>query len=96
MQTLLSQGSTVCFVFSDESDFVPLNGQLCVVPGSTPAGVPVCCPITVLGDDVIENNEAFVVVVNPSDPGDVIVGSDTVAIVITDDNDCKNNSPSIS
>ena len=68
---------------SDSDDFQPLSNQMLTIPPSTPVGNSICQPITILGDDIDEENETFSVIVFAASP-DNITSPDTVTVTIVD------------
>lgn len=74
---------------TDANDFQPLQGVLLTIPSAATPGAVVCQAITVIGDDIMEEDESFTVTVTPQNSNDDITGSTTVTITIPDDGDGK-------
>ena len=66
---------------SDSDDFEPLSN---LMRNISPASPVVCQPITILGDDILEENETFSVIVSMTSP-DSVTSPDTVTVTIIDD-----------
>ena len=58
-----------------------------VIPSTTVQGQAVCvAAITILGDDLVEGNETFQLMIQPTNPLDmVLAGRSTVTVTIVDD-----------
>ena len=65
------------------NDFVALDNQLLTIPSSTTLGVNECQTVTIVGDNIMENNEMFQVVVTPVDSDDQVSGTPRFTITIT-------------
>ena len=52
-------------------------------------GDVICQSVTVIGDDIMEGNETFTVVMTPENDLDDIIGSSSVTITILTDADGK-------
>ena len=72
---------------TDANDFQPLQGVLLTIPSAALPGTVVCQTITVIGDDIMEEDEFFTVTVSPQNTNDDIAGSTIVTITIPDDGD---------
>lgn len=83
------------FSYADESDYVPLSDVIVSFPSNPtlPIGSTICQTISIIGDDIREDNETFTVVMAPEYDLDQIIGSSSVTITITDDGDGKLISP---
>jgi len=66
---------------SVSGDFEPLSN---LMRNISPANPIVCQPITILGDDIDEENETFSVIISATSP-DNITSPDTVTVTIIDD-----------
>ena len=79
--------STLIFTCSlDTTDFMLLEMQV-VIPSTTVQGQGVCvAAITILGDDLVEGNETFQLMIQPTNPLDMVVADrSTVTVTIVDD-----------
>jgi len=65
---------------SGSGDFETLSN---LTRNISPANLVVCQPITILGDDIDEENETFSVIVSVASP-DSITSPDTVTVTIID------------
>ena len=65
------------------NDFVALDNQLLTIPSSTALGVNVCQTVTIVGDNIVESNEMFQVVVTPADSDDQVSDPPRFTITIT-------------
>ena len=54
-------------------------------------GDVICQTVTIIGDDAMEGDETFMVVMTPENDLDDIIGSSSVTITILADGDCKLN-----
>lgn len=75
----------------DNSDYVPLSEVIVGFPTnpSPMVGSVICQTITIIGDDVMEENETFAVVMTPENDFDDIIGLASVTITIPADGDGK-------
>ena len=79
--------STLIFTCSpDTTDFMLLEMQV-VIPSTTVQGQAVCvAAINIVGDDLVEGNETFQLMIQPTNPLDmVLAGRSTVNVTIVDD-----------
>jgi len=54
------------------NDFVALDNLLLTFPSNSAVGASVCESVTIVGDNIIENDEVFQVLVTPDDSDDQI------------------------
>ena len=64
------------------NDFEPLDTLMLTFPSSTSVGVNQCQSVTIVGDNIRENDEMFQVLVTPADSDDMVTGSSTFNITI--------------
>ena len=85
------QRVTPCYYYTDNSDYVPLSEVVIGFPAepSVMKGDSVCQTITIIGDDIMEGNESFTVIMTPVNDLDDIIGSTSVTILILLDEDGK-------
>ena len=71
---------------SGTADFALLVSEV-VIPFTTVQGQGVCEPaIAILGDDIVEGNETFRVIIQPTNPLDMVSpGGSTTTVTIVDD-----------
>ena len=67
-------------------DFMLLTSEV-VIPSTTAQGQGVCvAAVTILGDTIVERNETFQLMIQPTNPLDMVVaGRSTVNVTIVDD-----------
>ena len=67
-------------------DFTLLESEV-VIPSTTVRGQGVCvAAIAIFGDDIVEGNETFQLIIQPTNPLDmVLTGRSTVSVTIVDD-----------
>ena len=59
-----------------------------VIPSTTERGEGVCvAAITIIGDDSVEGNETFRVTIQPANPNDIVLTSESTANVTVIDDD---------
>ena len=82
------------FTCVDNSDYVPLSDVILGFPASPSLqeGSSVCQTVTIIGDDIMEPDETFTVIMTPENSMDVIMGSTAVTITIPDDQDGNDDS----
>ena len=79
--------STVMFTCSpDTTDFMLLDMQV-VIPSTTVQGQGVCvAAIDIFGDTIVEGNETFQLMIQPTNPLDMVSpGGNTTTVTIVDD-----------
>lgn len=78
-------------LYTDDSDYVPLSEVMVAFPAQPTLmeGEVICHTVTIIGDDVMEGIETFMVVMTPENDLDDIIGSSSVTITILTDGDCK-------
>ena len=72
---------------ADSNDFVELENLLLTIPSSSAVGDSTCQSVTIVGDDVLESDEIFTVILYPVNPEDSINGSSTSTVTILNDGD---------
>lgn len=72
---------------ADSNDFVELDNLLLTIPSSSVVGDSTCQSVTIVGDDVLESDEIFTVILYPMNPEDSITGSNTSTVTILNDGD---------
>jgi len=72
---------------ADSNDFVELENLLLTILSSSVVGDSVCRSVTIVGDDVLESDEIFTVILYPVNPEDSIMGSNTSTVTILNDGD---------
>ena len=70
-------------------DFGVLDNIQLQFPSSSAAGAMLCHNITIVGDNIIEEDEAFEVMLVPVRSVDRVEGSGNIVITIISDIDCK-------
>ena len=66
-------------------DFMLLTSEV-VIPYTTAQDQGVCVAVTILGDTIVEGNETFQLMIQPTNPLDmVLAGRSTVSVTIVDD-----------
>ena len=66
-------------------DFMLLTSEV-VIPSTTAQGQGVCVAVTIFGDDIVEGNETFQLMIQPTNPLDMVsMGRSTTTITIVDD-----------
>lgn len=74
--------------YTENSDYVPLSVTVGFPADPSPlVGSVICQVITIIGDDVMEEDEMFTVVMTPINDFDTIVGPLSVNITIRNDED---------
>ena len=70
----------------DTTDFMLLEMQV-VIPSTTAQGQGVCvAAIDILGDTIVEGNETFQLMIQPTNPLDMVSsGGNTTTVTIVDD-----------
>ena len=53
------------------------------IPSNSAVGASACGSVTIVGDDIVENDEVFQVLVTPEDSDDQISGTPRFTITIT-------------
>jgi len=53
------------------------------IPSNSAVGTSACGSVTIVGDDIVENDEVFQVLVTPDDSDDQILGTPRFTITIT-------------
>ena len=53
------------------------------IPSNSAVGASACGSVTIVGDDIVENDEVFQVMVTPDDSDDQIAGTPRFTITIT-------------
>ena len=56
-----------------------------MIPSSTVQGSRVCHPLAIIGDDVVEMNETFTILLVEDSLQDVVAGPSTASVTILDD-----------
>ena len=71
---------------SGPADFVLLASEV-VIPSTTVQGQGVCvAAVAILGDNIVEGNETFQLMIQPTNPLDMVsTGRNTTTITIVDD-----------
>ena len=70
---------------ASNNDYFPIQDQLLTIPPPTPVGGQVCMPIVIIGDEIRELSELFLVVFTAADDNDVVPVE--FLIIILDDGD---------
>jgi len=65
------------------NDFVALDNLLLTFPSNSAVGASVCESVTIVGDNIMENDEVFQVLVSSDDSDDQITGTPRFTITIT-------------
>jgi len=60
-----------------------LENLLLTFPSNSAVGTSMCGSVTIVGDDIVENDEVFQVLVTPDDSDDQITGTPRFTITIT-------------
>ena len=71
--------------FSGASDFTPLENEVLTIPSTMAVSNSVCRSVNVTSDMIVEESESFNITVEMSNPNDVIMGLNTAAVTIEDD-----------
>ena len=81
--------TSVSFSHADENDYVPLLGETVRFPANSdlPLGTTTCQNVSIIGDDIREENETFTVIVTPENNLDKVNGIQNITITIQDDGD---------
>ena len=71
---------------SGTTDFALLENEV-VIPSMTAQGEGVCvAAVAILGDDIVEGNETFQIMIQPTNPLDMVSpGGSTTTVTIVDD-----------
>jgi len=64
------------------NDFVALDNLLLTFSSNSAVGTSMCGSVTIVGDNIVENEEMFQVMVTPDDSDDQIVGTSHFTITI--------------
>lgn len=80
-----------CFSHADENDYTPLSGEIVTFPADPdlPLGSTACQTVSIIGDDIREENETFIVIISPQNDMDNVIGMENMTITIQDDGDGK-------
>lgn len=66
-------------------DFVGIVGEILRIPSTAAQGDTVCQPITIIGDDIVEDTEYFFVQAEPANTNDMIAGPTNITVLVRDD-----------
>jgi len=64
------------------NDFIALENLLLTFPSNSAVGTSMCGSVTIVGNNIVENEEMFQVMVTPDDSDDQIVGTPRFTITI--------------
>ena len=82
----LIERTFILFLYpADNSDFEPLSNQILTILPTTPFGSPVCQQITIIGDNVDEDDETFTITTSVTSPNTITFPSTATVTIVDDD-----------